>query len=143
MRSFDKLAVLLLTALLSAGPALAESAAPASQRPAPPVARGAAEGAEAMRLAIGRCWNVASLSPEALQVQVTVGVDLDADGRPLADSVHLIWPKGDDDMDAQHMYETARRAILRCGKDGLPLPADRQGVAQRLELTFNATGTVR
>lgn len=128
-------------ALWSAGPALAE-AVPARAVTVPPDMRATTLGTRALQLAIGRCWNVASLTPQARLVRVTVGLDVDAAGRPVLPSIQLMWPRGDNDMDAQSMYETARRAILRCGRGPLPLPARLQGTAQRLELTFDATGAL-
>ena len=130
-----------LTVLGAAVPAWAERSADRTVTVPPPV-RALTEGTGALQLAIGQCWNVAGLTPQARKIRVTVGLNVDAAGHPVTQTIQLVWPKGDNDMDAQMMYQTARRAILRCGRDGLPMPAGRRGTAQRLELTFDATGAM-
>jgi len=38
------------------------------------------------------------------------------------------------------VFETARRAIIRCGADGFPLPVEKYGQWREIEMTFNPEG---
>ena len=40
---------------------------------------------------------------------------------------------------AKQAFEAARRAIVRCGSDGFPLPAEKYGWWQQIEIVFNPT----
>lgn len=80
------------------------------------------------------CWNVGSLSAEALHTSITVTFNL-SDARV---DVGSIKPKAPIATTAQkEAYEAARRAIIRCGARGVPTQS--AGYADGLvELTFDA-----
>jgi outer membrane biosynthesis protein TonB len=122
--------------------AVAEAAAAeAAQEPAapagPPMTFGEIDG---LRAGIERCWNVAALSSEALRVRVTLAVDVAPDGRPVAASIRQIAGEGGSDVAINAAYEAARRAVLTCGRQGFPLPADKYDQWRQMELTFDASG---
>ncbi|MBZ0128020.1 MAG: energy transducer TonB, partial [Rhodobacteraceae bacterium] len=99
----------------------------------PPLTAGETEG---LRLAIQECWNVGSLSTDALKVTVVVGVSLDAEAKPLAASIRLISSEGNI-VAAEQAYEAARRAIIRCGVRGYGLPVEKYDHWRDIEITFN------
>ena len=77
---------------------------------------------DALRVAVSNCWNVGSLSSESLQVAVVVAFDMSRDGRPVAPSIRLVSSSGGSASGAKQAYEAARRAIIRCAKNGYKLP---------------------
>ena len=48
--------------------------------------------------------------------------------------------EGGEEGAATQVFEAARRAIIRCSKDGLPLPTDKYDSWKDLELVFDPTG---
>ncbi|WP_170769964.1 energy transducer TonB [Ruegeria lacuscaerulensis] len=114
--------------------ALAEALGQGTEPSGPPLTSGEKD---AMRLAVSRCWNVGSLSTDALQTVVVVGFSLTPDGKVVGGSLRLIDSSGGSDGAARQAYEAARRAILRCGAKGYNLPADKYAQWQDIEITFN------
>ncbi|MBK5932706.1 cell division and transport-associated protein TolA [Rhodovulum imhoffii] len=100
----------------------------------PPLTRGEQD---ALRVAVSRCWNVGALSTEALRTKVVVAVRLDETGRPLAETIRKVSHSGGSEAVARQTYETARRAILRCGVDGFDLPPEKYSQWRDIEMTFN------
>ncbi len=92
---------------------------------------------DALVLAVKACWNVGALSTDALRTVVTVGVTMGQDGRPDAGSIRLIEASGGDDTSTRQAFEAGRRAIIRCTKDGYPLPAEKYGQWRELEVVFD------
>ena len=124
-----------LCACLSAGPALAQMPVP----PSAPVGVAATVPAwqEAFRVAVAACWNTGALSPAARAARVIVAVRFDADARPEADSIALVSVEGGASAAGRELYETARRALIRCAGTGYPLPPEARADWQRMELTFD------
>jgi hypothetical protein len=123
---------------------LAEAmAGEASEEPAP--GTGTAEtgppmtGGEkdALVIAVKQCWNVGSLSTDALNTVVTVGVSMDQSGKPVSGSIRMIGYEGGSEASAQQAYEAGRRAIIRCGQNGFPLPPEKYAQWQEVEITFD------
>ncbi|MES0864082.1 energy transducer TonB [Ruegeria sp. SCPT10] len=110
--------------------ALSEPAAPSG----PPLTSGEKD---AMRVAVSQCWNVGSLSTDALNVVVVVGFSLNRDGTVVGGSVRLLDSSGGSAGAENQAYQAARRAILRCGARGYDLPADKYDQWQDIEITFN------
>ncbi|MBZ8118590.1 energy transducer TonB [Roseovarius sp. LXJ103] len=100
----------------------------------PPLTRGEKD---ALRVSVQNCWNVGSLSSEALQTSVVVSVEMGEDSRPLQNSIRMESFSGGSAAAAQQAYEAARRAIIRCGARGFNLPADKFASWQTIEMTFN------
>ncbi len=115
--------------------AVAEAATPAPPSTAPtgpPLSRGEIS---AFRLAVGNCWNVGSLSSEALATTVVVAMSMSEAGKP--QNIRLVSFSGGSQAAANRAYETARRAILRCGATGYNLPSEKYDTWKEIEMVFN------
>ncbi|MBD3663865.1 energy transducer TonB [Sulfitobacter aestuariivivens] len=124
-------------AAIAAAVAAAQAAAEAPGTPAPsgpPLTQGERES---LRLAVKECWNVGSMSSEALRTIVVVGVQMNRDGTPIGNTIRLLSSTGGSDAAARQGFETARRAILRCGGKGFDLPDEKYGQWQSIEITFD------
>ncbi len=95
---------------------------------------------DALRVAVGNCWNVGSLSTEALGTTVIVGVQMEQSGKPISSSIKLVSHSGGSAGAAQQAFEAARRAIIRCGAKGFPLPVEKYAQWRDIEMTFNPEG---
>jgi len=104
-------------------------------RPAgPPLTSGEKD---ALRVAVQQCWNVGSLSSEALATTVVVAVSLSEDGRPNAGTIRMLSASGGSNVAAGQAFEAARRAIIRCGANGFDLPVAKYDQWRDIEMTFN------
>lgn len=106
-----------------------------TERPSGPPLTGGER--DALRVAVQRCWNVGSLSSEALRTTVEVAVSMTREGRPDIGSIRLVGSSGGSDAAAKQAYEAARRAIIRCGTDGFDLPVEKYDQWREIEMTFN------
>ncbi len=95
---------------------------------------------DAMRLAVEACWNVGTLSTAAMNTRVTIYVAMTEDGRPVTESIRMTKWEGDSEAAAKQAFEAGRRAILRCAKDGYPLPRDKYGQWREIMMNFDPTG---
>lgn len=100
----------------------------------PPLTRGEKD---ALRVAVSSCWNVAALSTDALRTTVIVGVSMTEDAKPKIDTIRMISYSGGSDASARQTYESARRAIIRCGARGFDLPREKYDHWRDIEMTFN------
>ncbi|MEM6307219.1 MAG: energy transducer TonB [Pseudomonadota bacterium] len=118
--------------------ALAEAAEFEAQQSTPSVS-GTLTQAEiqGLQFAIQQCWNVGSLSSDALSTTVVVRFDMSPDARPILNTIQLIGQNGGTAASAQQAFEAARRAIVRCGTQGYGLPEDLYDVWKTIEMTFN------
>ncbi|MEM9967678.1 MAG: energy transducer TonB [Pseudomonadota bacterium] len=114
--------------------ALAAAQDAVSQPLGPPLSQGEKE---TLRVAVSACWNVGSLSSEAGRVTVVVGVSMNRDGTPIQGSIRLVSSSGGTQEAARKAFETARRAIIRCGSRGYNLPAEKFDQWKDIEMTFN------
>ncbi|MEM1351487.1 MAG: energy transducer TonB [Pseudomonadota bacterium] len=110
-------------------------AAPAPSVPVGPPLTGGEK--EALRVAVSACWNVGSLSTDALGTTVVVEVSMAPDGKPVTGSIRLASSSGGSEAAARQAFEAARRAIIRCGARGFDLPSEKYGQWQEIEMTFN------
>lgn len=94
---------------------------------------------EALRVGVSTCWNVGSLSSEALATTVVVSVQMAQDGKPITGSISMTGQSGGSDAAAKQAFEAARRAIIRCGAKGFNLPAEKYSQWQTIEMTFDPT----
>ncbi len=92
---------------------------------------------DALVIAVKQCWNVGALSTDALNTVVTVGVSMDQSGMPITNSIHMIGYEGGDETAANQAYEAGRRAIIRCAKNGYPLPPEKYEQWREVEIVFN------
>ena len=95
---------------------------------------------DALRVAVSQCWNVGSLSTDALGTTVIVGVEMEQTGRPVSGSIRMVSFSGGSEGAARQAFEAARRAIIRCGARGFPLPVEKYGEWRDIEMTFNPEG---
>ncbi|MFC6688367.1 energy transducer TonB [Jhaorihella thermophila] len=109
----------------------------ASPDPAPSGPPLTAGEKDALRVAVSNCWNVGSLSTEALRTTVVVSVRMNRDGRPDAGSIRMLSSTGGSQAAAQQAFGAARRAIIRCGANGYKLPPDKYDRWRDIEMTFN------
>ncbi|MEO0541510.1 MAG: hypothetical protein AAFZ80_11690 [Cyanobacteria bacterium P01_A01_bin.105] len=86
---------------------------------------------------MAQCWNVGSLSTDALSTIVTVGFDMNTDGTPVTGSLAMVSSSGGNAQAAQQAFEAARRAIIRCGARGFDLPREKYEQWRQIEMTFN------
>lgn len=107
---------------------------PAPAPSGPPLTAGEKD---AMRLAVQSCWNVGSLSSDALATTVTVGFEMGEDAKPLPATIRLIDSAGGGSGAARQAYEAARRAIIRCGARGFNLPVEKYASWRSVEMVFN------
>jgi hypothetical protein len=91
---------------------------------------------DALRLAVQACWSV---DPGArwAQTTVTIAMNMTQDGKVVTSSLRMVASEGGDASTVDAAFGAARRAILLCQKDGFPLPADKYGQWQEIEMTFN------
>jgi hypothetical protein len=92
---------------------------------------------DALRVSVSNCWNVGSLSTEALKTTVVVAVSLSQEGKPDSGSVRMLSSSGGSAGAADQAFQAARRAIIRCGSKGFDLPAEKYGQWRDIEMTFN------
>ncbi|MCB1365299.1 MAG: energy transducer TonB, partial [Rhodobacteraceae bacterium] len=92
---------------------------------------------DALRVAVSNCWNVGSLSSEALRTTVVVTVSMAQDGKPEVGTIRMLSSSGGSGDAAKQAFEAARRAIIRCGASGFDLPAEKYDQWRDIEMTFN------
>ncbi|MFV0514481.1 MAG: energy transducer TonB [Jhaorihella sp.] len=109
-------------------------AAPAPAPSGPPLTAG---DRDALRVAVSNCWNVGSLSSEALRTTVVVTVSMAQDGKPETGTIRMLSSSGGSGDAAKQAFEAARRAIIRCGASGFDLPAEKYDQWREIEMTFN------
>ncbi|MEM6939641.1 MAG: energy transducer TonB [Pseudomonadota bacterium] len=92
---------------------------------------------DALRVAVAQCWNVGSLSSEAMQTTVVIGVRMTQSGTPVMESIRMLSAAGGSDGAARRVFDSARRAIIRCGSGGFDLPQEKFSQWQNIEMTFD------
>jgi hypothetical protein len=91
---------------------------------------------DALRLAVQACW-VVDVGSEAAAVTVTVAMRMQEDGRVVPDSLRMIDNSPGSESAVSTAYAAARRAILRCQRDGYPLPPEKFAQWREIEMVFN------
>ena len=77
------------------------------------------------------------LSTAAASSTVVVGMKMNADGTPIATTIRMIGATGPDDTSVKRAYETAVRAVRKCGLRGFPLPVEKYAHWAEIEITFS------
>jgi hypothetical protein len=92
---------------------------------------------DALRVAVGGCWNVGSSSSDAMRATVTVGMTMTQAGVP--QNVRLIASDGQSEEATRVAFDFARRAILRCSNElgGYKLPPEKYDQWRTIEMTFD------
>lgn len=101
--------------------------------PGPPMTTGERD---ALRLAVQSCW-VVDVGSEAANVTVVVGMSMSPEGRVVDGSLRMIEASGGSDTAIRTAFQSARRAVLRCQRDGYDLPAEKYAQWQEIEMVFN------
>lgn len=91
----------------------------------------------AFKRQVQACW----LQKPALP-SVTVGFSLDTDGRPDAARIRLVGHAAAPDAAVAQAFAAAKRAVLRCGRDGYTLPVEKYDQWRDIELTFTPERTI-
>ena len=131
----DSIADAVATAVSEADPSASDAGTAGADAPTgPPMTEGEKDS---LRVAVQTCWNVGSLSSDALRTTVTVAVSVAQSGVPDAASIKMIGFEGGNDTAARQSFEAARRAIIRCGATGFKLPADKYEQWRNIEMVFN------
>jgi hypothetical protein len=88
---------------------------------------------------ISRYWNVGIADDDTRASWIVVRVRFARDGKPV--DFQLIESKGPSQAGVDHLFEVARRAVLRAHADGgLPLSAEDYESWQVIDLVFDANG---
>ncbi|MDF0599843.1 hypothetical protein P1J78_03765 [Psychromarinibacter sp. C21-152] len=143
----------MLTALLSGlvtpsgaegqrlGPEPGEAGLPVDlAQPAPPLSPAVIE---ALGLAVQQCWTLGASPSGTRQTTVVVSVDMRRDGTPDNGSIRLVSSETPGGEAERIAFEAARRAIIRCGARGFPLPEEKYPHWKRIEMTFDPEGAHR
>ncbi len=80
---------------------------------------------------------VVDVGSGAANVTVILAMKMKPDGKVIASSLEMIGFKGGNESDANAAFRSARRAVLRCQKDGYKLPKDKYDHWRNIELTFD------
>ena len=62
---------------------------------------------------------------------------MEQSGRVITSSIRLTGSEGGDTRATEVAFQAARRAIIRCQKDGYELPVDKYDQWRQIEMTFN------
>ncbi len=92
---------------------------------------------DSLRVAVSQCWNIGSLSSEALGTTVVIAVSMNRNATPVVDSIRMLSASGGSDAAARRVFDSARRAIIRCGSSGYKLPQEKFSQWQNIEMTFD------
>lgn len=90
-----------------------------------------------LRQEIAVCWQVNPDLPP-----VTLRFSLDRSGEPQDASVRITHPKSGTDAAIEQAFGLAKRAVLRCGRDGFTLPVEKYEKWRDIELTFDPERTI-
>lgn len=121
--------------------AVAAAVAEANATPTPNVPTGpplTGGEVDAFKIAVGSCW-VVDPGAQSAGVKVTVSFSLDQSGKPTGD-IRQVSAEGGDASTQRAAFDAARRAILRCGARGFPLPVEKYSQWRDIEMTFNPEG---
>lgn len=89
-----------------------------------------------LRLAVQNCW-VVDVGSQAANVSVVVGMSMDLRGKVIPGSLKLVSASGGEGAAIETAFQAARRAVLRCQKEGYDLPDDKYEQWKEIEMTFN------
>ena len=119
---------------MTEAPPVTQPSSPSSSQPiGPPLTQGERD---LLRLSVENCWNLGALSSDAQRITVRIGVSLAPNGTPLRDTIRLLGFEGGGDAAAKQAFEVGRRAIIRCGATGFPLPAEKYDQWKDVEMEF-------
>lgn len=86
---------------------------------------------------IGACWLVTESD-----VSVTLGFALKLNGRPITKSLTLLDHTAANSEAVTQAFALAKRAVMRCGRDGYKLPVEKYEYWRNIEITFDPERTI-
>ena len=86
--------------------------------------------------AVLACWQKDRLSSEASRTWVSLGIDLDRQGRVMGE-IRLENHPNTGEAAVQEAFDLAREAVVACLADGYELPQDMYGQWSRVRVDFN------
>ena len=91
-----------------------------------------------MQAAIQACWlrDPGSLAED---VQLTVLMSLDRNGRVNPTSIQIVEISGGDEDAQKVAFRRAKIAIISCGKNGYKLPPNKYELWREIEVVFDPT----
>ncbi len=93
------------------------------------------EESEGLKFAIKKCWSVPIGIRNDSELKVTLGVELDRDGRVKQGSPRLIEPGSIETSEIRQAFNAARRAVMRC--QPYDLPVHKYEHWRSMEVVFN------
>lgn len=84
---------------------------------------------------IRQCWNLGSLSSQALRATVTVEFEIKSNGSLDLQSIRLVSGSGGGNAAIEQAFQVARRAIIRCGAAGFSAADE---LAGKVKVRFHA-----
>ena len=90
--------------------------------------------------AVERCFNVKAVGMSAIETSILVDFSIFLDGKPDRNSIELISFEVGSKEDARKLFDTAKRAILRCGISGYDLPREMYDYWRHVQAKFNSKG---
>ena len=90
--------------------------------------------------AVERCFNVKAVGMSVSETSILVDFSIFLDGKPDRNSIELISFEAGSEEDAKKLFDTAKRAIIRCGISGYDLPREKYDNWQHVQAKFNSKG---
>ena len=91
---------------------------------------------DAFRNQVASCWAI-NVGSRAANIKLSISMNMHPDGQVIASSIALIGFERGNHSDANVAFQAARRALLRCQKNGYDLPKDKYEHWRNLEMTFD------
>lgn len=92
---------------------------------------------EIFRSSILKCLIFDGRGP-ASELSVTLGMNMMKSGKVYGGSIRLVSGRGGTENEVDVAFQAARRAILRCQKDGYDLPIESYSSWKNIEITFSS-----
>ena len=92
---------------------------------------------EIFRSSILKCLIFDGRGP-ASELSVTLGMNMMKSGKVYGESIRLVSGRGGTENEVDVAFQAARRAILRCQKDGYDLPIESYSSWKDIEITFSS-----
>jgi len=85
---------------------------------------------------VAACWRPSEQGPV-----LTLAFSLDRNSQPITSSVRVVKHEAADKEAVELAFNSAKQAVLRCGRDGYTLPVEKYDQWRDIELTFDPERT--